>query len=55
MKVWNAIIAVIFLMMLGASSCATLSGPMTEEEEEEVVKVQNERWPKIPLRELGDE
>jgi hypothetical protein len=46
---------VLFLIVLGASSCATLSGRMTEEEEEEAIKVQNERWQQIPLTELGDE
>jgi hypothetical protein len=55
MKIWQAMMAVLFLIALGASSCATLSAPMTEEEEEEAIKVQNDRWPQIPLTELGDE
>jgi hypothetical protein len=53
MKISNGILAVLFLIGLGASSCATLRGPMTEEEEEEMVKTQNERWPQLKLSEEG--
>jgi hypothetical protein len=45
MKIWNAMMAVLFLVALGASSCATVSAPaMTEEEEEEAIKLQQEQW-----------
>lgn len=52
-KLTNALLAVLFLIGLGASSCATMRGPMTEEEEEEVAKIQNERWPQMTLNEAG--
>jgi len=53
MKIRNGILAVLFLIGLGASSCATLRGPMTEEEEEEIVKLQNDRWGQMTLNEAG--
>ena len=53
MKIRNGIMAVLFLIGLGMSSCATVRGPMTEEEEEEVARIQNERWPQMPLNEAG--
>jgi hypothetical protein len=53
MKLRNGLLAVLFLIGVGASSCATMRGPMTEEEEEEMVKIQNERWPQEWLNEAG--
>ena len=53
MKIRHGIMAVLFLIGLGMSSCATLRGPISEEEEEEVAKVQNERWPQPTLNEQG--
>ena len=53
MKLRNGLLAILFLVGLGLSSCATLRGPVTEEEEEEMVKIQNERWPQIWLNEAG--
>jgi hypothetical protein len=53
MKLRNGLLAFLFLIGLGVSSCATLRGPMTEEEEEEMVKIQNERWPQMTLSEQG--
>jgi len=45
MKIWNAMMAVLLLIALGVSSCATLSAPMTTEEEEEAIKLQKKTWP----------
>jgi hypothetical protein len=53
MKLGNALLALLFLIGLGASSCATMRGPMTEEEEEEVARIQEERWPQMTLSEAG--
>lgn len=53
MKIRNAILAALFLVGLGLSSCATLRGPMTEEEEEEVARIQNDRFPQEWLRDAG--
>jgi hypothetical protein len=53
MKFRNIMLAVLFLLGLGISSCATLRGPMSEEEEEDTVKIQNERWPQPTLSEQG--
>jgi len=55
MKIWNAMMALLFLVALGASSCATLSAPATtEEEEEEAIKLQQERWQYDWSHEGGD-
>jgi hypothetical protein len=53
MKIRNAIMAVLFLIALGVSSCAALNPPMTAEEEEEYCKIQKERFPEQSLRECG--
>ncbi len=54
MKTRNAILAMLFLIVLGASSCATLSAPVpvTEEQEEEIGAGKTNM--EMPWRDLGE-
>jgi len=38
MRTRNGLLAILFLIMLGVASCATLTRPVVEQEEEEVSK-----------------
>jgi hypothetical protein len=43
-KISNALMAGLLLVALGLTSCATLSQPVTEQEEEEAIQTQKDRW-----------
>jgi hypothetical protein len=53
MKTWKAMMAALLLGSLVLSSCATMSTPVTEQEEEEAIQLQKDRWGIDPAREGG--
>lgn len=44
MKIWKGMMAALLLSSLVLSSCATMSKPVTEQEEEEAIQLQKDRW-----------
>jgi len=49
MQTWSGMLAVSLLSMLVASSCATISTPLTEEQEEEIIQDWDLEWQDMEL------